>query len=130
MSIFGDILNKITGAVTGTGTAEAAPAGAATEATPSESHSPAAALSEVDIEKVLSSAADQRGGGGNWRSSIVDLLKLLDLPSSLEARKHLADELNVHAGEPGSAEENVALYQAVMQKLEENGGKVPDSMKH
>jgi hypothetical protein len=60
----------------------------------------------------------------------VDLLKLLDLDSSLGARKELAEELNVHAGAHGSAEQNIALYKAVVQKLEQNGGKVPDSMKH
>ena len=65
----------------------------------------------------------------NYETSIVDLLKLLDLDSSLEARKTLASELNVHAGADGSAEENVALHKAVVQKLEENGGKVPASMK-
>lgn len=73
--------------------------------------------------------ASQKGGGGNWQSSIVDLLKLLDLDSSLNARKELAGELNVHAGADGSAEENIALHKAVMQKLAENGGKVPDSLK-
>ena len=70
----------------------------------------------------------KKGGGGNWNSSIVDLLKLLDLDSSLEARKQLAGELNVHVGAEGSAEENIALHQAVMQKLAANGGKVPAGM--
>lgn len=86
-------------------------------------------MSEVDVEAILSKLADQKGGESNWRSSIVDLLKLLDLDSSLNARKELADELNVHAGAAGTAEENIALHKAVMQKLEENGGKVPDSLK-
>ena len=71
--------------------------------------------------------AQIEGGGGNWRTSIVDLLKLLKLDSSIEARKGLADELNVHAGEPGSAEQNIALHKAVMKKLAENGGQVPES---
>jgi hypothetical protein len=70
-----------------------------------------------------------KGGGGNYQTSIVDLLKLLNLDSSLAARKELAQELNVHAGADGSAEQNIALHKAVMQKLAENGGKVPDSMK-
>ena len=73
--------------------------------------------------------ASKKGGGGNWSTSIVDLLKLLDLDSSLQARKELAGELNVHVGDDGSAEENIALHHAVMQKLEENGGKVPASLK-
>ena len=74
-------------------------------------------------------ASSAPGGGGNWRTSIVDLLKLLDLDSSLDARKTLANELNIHAGADGSADENIALQKAVMQKLADNGGKVPDSLK-
>jgi hypothetical protein len=84
----------------------------------------------VDVEAVLAGIASQKGGGGNWRTSIVDLLKLLDLDSSLNARKELAAELNVHAGADGSAEENIALYKAVMQKLAENGGKVPENLEN
>ena len=60
----------------------------------------------------------------------MDLLKLLDLDSSLNARKELARELDVKAGAHGSAEQNIALHKAVMRKVEENGGKVPESMKH
>jgi hypothetical protein len=89
-----------------------------------------ATLQNVDIDAVLSKLAAQKGGGGNYRQSIVDLLKLLDLDSSLTARKELAEELNVHAGAAGSAEQNIALHKAVMRKIEENGGKVPDSLKH
>jgi len=84
----------------------------------------------VDVEAVLSKLASEHGGGGNWRTSIVDLLKLLDLDSSLAARKTLAQELDVHAGADGSAEQNIALQKAVMRKIAENGGKVPDSLKH
>lgn len=87
-------------------------------------------LQNVDVEAVLGQLANTRGGGGNWRSSIVDLLKLLDLDSSLAARKSLAQELNVHAGADGSAEQNIALQKAVMNKIAENGGKVPDSLRH
>ena len=87
-------------------------------------------MAQVDVEGVLSKMAEDAGGGGAWRSSIVDLLKLLGLDSSLQARKELANELNVHAGADGSAEENIALHRAVMQKLAENGGSVPDSLMH
>jgi len=90
---------------------------------------PQAALQNVDIDAVLSSLASKKGGGGNYRQSIVDLLKLLDLDSSLNARVELAEELHVHAGSHGSAEQNIALYKAVIQKLEDNGGKVPESMR-
>ncbi|MDB5435141.1 MAG: hypothetical protein JWR47_1398 [Phenylobacterium sp.] len=90
---------------------------------------PASSLPQVDVEGVLVTMAEFKGDGGNWRTSIVDLLKLLDLDSGLQARKQLAEELGVHAGADGSAEENVALHQAVMQKLADNGGLVPDSLR-
>ena len=88
-----------------------------------------APLQNVDVEAVLANMAKQKGGGGNYRESIVDMLKLLDLDSSLDARKELAQELGVNAGAHGSAEQNIALQKAVMRKLAENGGKVPDSLK-
>jgi hypothetical protein len=83
----------------------------------------------IDMEAVMAQYAKSHGGGGNWRESIVDLLKMLDLDSSLDARKELAKELNVNAGAHGSAEQNIALHKAVMRKIAENGGKVPDSLK-
>ena len=89
-----------------------------------------ATLQNVDVDAVLQQMASKKGGGGNYRESIVDLLKLLDLDSSLDARKELAEELNVHAGAHGSAEQNIALQKAVMRKLAENGGKVPDSLRN
>jgi len=79
---------------------------------------------------VLTRLAAVKGKPSNWRESIVDLLQLLDMDSSLAARKELANELNVHVAADGSAQENIALHKAVMQKLAENGGKVPDSLKH
>ena len=88
-----------------------------------------AAMQNVDVEAVLSEMASRKGGGGNWRTSIVDLLKLLDLDSSLEARKELAQELGVNAGAHGSAEQNIALQKAVWRKLAENGGRVPESLR-
>lgn len=88
-----------------------------------------APLQNVDIDAVLKGLAAKKGGGGNYKTSIVDLLKLLDLDSSLDARKELAAELGVNAGPHGSAEQNIALHKAVMRKVAENGGKVPDSMR-
>lgn len=137
MSLFGAILDKIfhhAGQAAPAASAPAAqpvavaqPAAVAAAAAPLATTSPAPA--PVDVEAVLSRLSDERGADGNWRSSIVDVLKLLDLDSSLEARKQLADELGVHDGAPGSAEENIALRRAVMSKLAENGGVVPDSLK-
>ncbi|WP_374386926.1 DUF3597 family protein [Brevundimonas sp.] len=130
MGIFSSIWNKITGHKP-----KAAPRPAPTPSsvppTPSAAPIPTAApaLPPVDVEAVLSDLAESKGGGGNWRTSIVDLLKLLDLDSSLAARKELAEELNVHAGEHGSAEQNIALSKAVWKKLAENGGQVPASLR-
>ncbi|WP_421995207.1 DUF3597 domain-containing protein [Roseococcus sp.] len=130
MSIFSSILHKIfpsaTAASAAPGTAPAA-APAGSTAAPAASGSPA--LAQGDVEAILTELAAKKGGGGNWKTSIVDLLKMLDLDSSLTARKELAQELNVHAGEHGSAEQNIALSEAVWQQLAQNGGKVPDSLK-
>ncbi|GGK16608.1 DUF3597 domain-containing protein [Luteimonas terricola] len=90
---------------------------------------PAPIPEPVDVEAVLTAMAEEKGGKSDWRHSIVDLLKLLDLESSLDARKELAAELDVNAGAHGSAEQNIALHKAVMRKLAENGGKVPDDLK-
>lgn len=96
---------------------------------PSGQASQQVTLQNVDVDKVLVDMASKKGGGGNYRESIVDLLKLLDLDSSLNARKELAQELHVNAGAHGSAEQNIALHKAVMRKVAENGGRVPDSMR-
>lgn len=142
MGLFSAIMDKLRGHAQGASGAGAAPQGqqqtqysgtapAQQGASASQAARPQqAAMQDVDVEAVLGKLASQKGGGGNWRSSIVDLLKLLDLDSSLDARKELAGELNVHAGADGSAEQNIALHKAVMRKLAENGGKVPDSMRH
>jgi hypothetical protein len=90
---------------------------------------PQAQAQVVDIEAVMEQYARNKGGGGNWRTSIVDLLKMLDIDSSLDARKELAQELGVNAGAHGSAEQNIALHKAVMRKVAENGGKVPQSLR-
>jgi len=123
MSLFGSILSKVFGRK---------PAEAQAKAAPAPAQAPAAAPAPpppVDVEAVLTALAAQKGGGGNWRTSIVDLLKLLDLDSSLSARKELATELGVNAGAHGSAEQNIALQKAVWRKLAENGGVVPASLR-
>ena len=139
MGIFSSIMDKIfhhsraaqpapqPGAQAGTPPAAQQSAQAATAPTAPPAQQP---LRNVDIDAVLGQLATSKGGGGNWRTSIVDLLKLLDMDSSLTARKTLAQELNVRAGADGSAEQNIALQKAVMQKIAENGGKVPDSLRH
>ena len=113
MGIFNDIWNKITGKSSATPTS-----------VPGPSPIPGPSTQIVNVEAVLKEMAAKKGGGGNYKISIVDLLKLLGLDSSLEARKKLAAELSVNAGPHGSAEQNIALHKAVLKKLAENGGKV------
>ncbi|KKC27251.1 DUF3597 domain-containing protein [Sphingomonas sp. SRS2] len=134
MSIFGSILSKIFGH----GDA-AKPAAAPAPAVPRPAVAPPTAAAPkpaapapaqpVDVEAVLTQIAAAKGRPSNWQTSIVDLLTLLDLDSSLAARKELGQELGIHAGADGSAEQNIALHKAVMQKLAENGGKVPASLR-
>jgi hypothetical protein len=83
----------------------------------------------VDVEAVLIKMQESSGETLNWRTSIVDLLKLLGLDSSLAARKELASELHYTGNTEDSASMNIWLHKQVMTKLAENGGKVPDDLK-
>jgi hypothetical protein len=84
----------------------------------------------VDVEQVLTEIAQEKGNPDlNWRTSIVDLMKLLDLDSSLANRKELATELGYTGEKNGSAEMNIWLHKAVMRELEKNGGTVPAGLK-
>ncbi|GAA0314620.1 DUF3597 domain-containing protein [Sphingomonas oligophenolica] len=127
MGIFGSIMDKIFHHEPAAATPTPAPSAPA--AAPAAPAAPVPQQS-VDVGAVLSEMASLKNGGGNYQSSIVDLLKLLDLDSSLAARTELANELGVHVGADGSAEQNIALHKAVMAKLAENGGVVPDSLRH
>lgn len=84
----------------------------------------------VDVEGTLSTLAKKNPQKLNWRTSIVDLMKVLDLDSSLEARKSLAQELHYTGDMNDSASMNTWLHKQVMTKLAENGGTVPDDLKH
>jgi 3-oxoacyl-ACP reductase-like protein len=133
MSLFSSIKDKIFGHKAAAPAPSPAPTPGATPASaPAAAPAPAPApapTAQVDVGAVLSEMANMKGGGGNYQTSIVDLLKLLDLDSSLEARKQLGQELGVQAGVDGSAEQNIALHEAVMTKLAENGGVVPESLR-
>jgi hypothetical protein len=140
VSILGNIISKIfhhdsaeaaPAQVAPADAAGSAPPEAAPEAAPATSTATSAQDGPaVDVGAVLESMAAMKDDhGGNYQTSIVDLLKLLDLDSSLSARKELADELDVRAGEDGSAEQNIALHRAVMDQLAANGGVVPDSLR-
>lgn len=85
-----------------------------------------AAATSVDVEQVLAKIAAAKGNPDlNYKTSIVDLMKLLDLDSSLDNRKELAAELGYTGAKDGSAEMNIWLHKAVMRELAKNGGKVP-----
>ena len=129
MSIFSSIMDKVFHHPSAASTSLPESSSEAPTVPGAQSTAAAAATPvSVDVGAVLSAMASAKGGGGNYQTSIVDLLKLLDLDSSLDARKTLAEEMNVHAGADGTAEQNVALHKAVVQKLAENGGTMPASM--
>jgi hypothetical protein len=124
MSIFG----KIMGAIFGT-KADAAPAGgAAAPAGGGAAAAPGAAT--VDVAPILDKAVAAKGEKLDWKHSIVDLMKALDIDSSLSARKELAKELGYTGDTNDSASMNIWLHKQVMTKLAANGGKLPPEIKH
>ena len=131
MSIFGMIKDAILGSV---GSAQAQVAGAQQDASPQAMPQMGTGATGttgqgVDVEQVLTQRAQQKGNPDlNWRTSIVDLMKLLDLDSSLDNRKELATELGYTGEKNGSAEMNTWLHRQVMSELARNGGIVPASM--
>jgi 3-oxoacyl-ACP reductase-like protein len=112
--------------------APAAPAAPAAGTAPAAGSTTAAAapVQQVDVEAILNGMAQKNAQKLNWSTSIVDLMKLLDLDSSLTARKTLAQELKYSGDTNDSATMNIWLHKQVMIKLAENGGKVPDALKH
>jgi Domain of unknown function (DUF3597) len=131
MSIFGNIMSAIFGHSSSQTSATPAAAAAATGAAATQS-APAAAPTgaPVDVTDIMDNLASQATQKLDWRSSIVDLMKLINLDSSLAARKELAQELNYTGDVNDSASMNIWLHKQVMIKLAENGGKVPDELKH
>ena len=103
----------------------AAPAPGASPTTTVINQPSAAPITQVDVAQKLEALAANHGETLNWRTSIVDLLKLLGLDSSLTARKELAEELHYTGSTDDSAAMNTWLHSAVMKKLAENGGTVP-----
>ena len=114
----------------GAGTAPASKPGAAPTSAPAGKPTVAPSQAPVDVEAVLTKLASENKEKLDWRKSIVDLMKLLNLDSSLAARKELASELHYTGDTNDSAAMNVWLHKQVMIKLAENGGKVPDQLKH
>jgi hypothetical protein len=143
MSILGSIISTIFGhanaAPAPAGTTPAgsrAPAGpggttapAGSSAAPKPAAPGAAPAANVDVAAILTRLAASNKEKLDWQKSIVDLMKLLNLDSSLTARKQLATELHYSGDTNDSASMNIWLHKQVMQKLAENGGKVPDSLR-
>ena len=140
MSIFGDILSKIfpsshpavaqaqAASPSAGSTTPASTVGSAANPAPT---APAAATAPpVDVQQILTDKAAQSGQRLNWQTSIVDLLKLLGMDSSLDARKKLAGELHYSGDTNDSATMNVWLIKQVMKQLNANGGKVPADLMH
>ena len=134
MSIFSKIKDAIFGHKSAPAQAHPAPtpqpAGAATgQAGTHAAPQAQAPAQQVDVEEVLTQISREKGNPDlNYKTSIVDLMKLLGMDSSLENRKELAAELGYQGAKDGSAEMNIWLHKAVMQGLEKNGGKVPAGM--
>jgi hypothetical protein len=122
MSIFSAIKN----AIFGKPAAAAAPAPVAKSAAAAVAAAPAA---PVDIEAILTAAAASVDYDTNWRTSIVDLMKLCGLDSSLGNRKELAKELGFTGDMNDSASMNIWLHRQVMNQLAANGGHVPADLK-
>jgi hypothetical protein len=138
MGILSNIFHKIFPsshpAVTQASTQASTTAASTTAAAPATAAAPtasaatqAAPVAEVDVEAILNNMSG--ASSLNWRTSIVDLLKLLSLDSSLESRKELAKELNYSGDTGDSASMNIWLHRQVMNKLAANGGKVPADLK-
>ena len=137
MSIFGKIMGAIFGSKASAATpgGSAAPAGggaaapsAGSTATPVSA--PAAPAGSVDVAAIVDKAAAAKGEKLAWRTSIVDLMKALDIDSSLSARKELAKELGYTGDTNDSATMNIWLHKQVMTKLAANGGKLPPEIHH
>ena len=125
MGLFSNLLSKVFGQQTAaTSTPPPAAAGAPAVAS-SGATSPAAT---VDVTAVLDDLAGKNSEKLDWRKSIVDLMKLVDMDSSLASRKELAKDLNYTGDTSDSAKMNIWLHKEVIRKISENGGKVPKEL--
>jgi len=136
MSIFGKIMSAIFGSKADAGapattTAAGGPAPASGPGTGGGSPAATAAPGQtVDVAPILDKAVAAKGEKLAWRTSIVDLMKALDIDSSFTARKELAKELGYTGDSNDSASMNIWLHKQVMTKLAANGGKLPPEIKH
>jgi hypothetical protein len=132
MSIFGKIMSAIFGTKADAatpGTATAAGGTTAAGGSAPSSGSSAAPAASVDVAPILDKAVAAKKEKLEWRTSIVDLMKALDIDSSLTARKELAKELHYTGDTNDSATMNIWLHKQVLTKLAANGGKLPADLK-
>jgi hypothetical protein len=132
MSIFSKIKDAIFGHKTAQAPTQTAPTPQPTGTTAqagTQTQTQPQATQQVDVEQVLAQIAREKGNPDlNYKTSIVDLMKLLGMDSSLENRKELATELGYTGDKDGSAEMNIWLHKQVMRQLAEHGGKVPANL--
>ena len=129
MSIFSKLASKIFGRGEETFAVPAAAPVVPVAASAAAVAAPVAvATAVVDVEAVLEEMAAKNPQKLNWRTSIVDLMKLVGMESSLAERKELAQELGYTGDTQDTATMNVWLHKQVLQKLAENGGKVPANL--
>ena len=127
MGMFGDLMNKIFHhAAAAERPVDAAVPGR--PVTPASATTATAVAAPVDVEAILTKLASEHGEKLNWRSSIVDLMKLVGMDSSLSSRKELAKDLHYTGDMNDSATMNMWLHKEVLRKLAENGGKVPQEL--
>lgn len=128
MSFFSKILSKLGIGSANAATTDGLDAAAAPEAAASAA-APVAAIAVVDVVAQLEKSAAANPQKLNWRTSIVDLLKLLDIDSSFAARKELATELSCPAElMADSAQMNIWLHKTVLARIAANGGNVPQEL--
>jgi pectate lyase len=137
MSIFGKIMSAIfgtsadahPGTIATTGSSASTGGQASASGSSTTSGGSAAPKATVDVAPILDKAVAAKHEKLEWRTSIVDLMKALDIDSSLTARKELAKELNYTGDTNDSASMNIWLHKQVLTKLAANGGKLPADLK-
>jgi Domain of unknown function (DUF3597) len=139
MSIFGNIMSAIFSHASSVVSTLATPPPAAAQpaspivqpsSAPGQGAPPPSSAPSIDVSAILDKLASQAAEKLDWRRSIVDLMKLINLDSSIQARTQLAKELNYTGNTNDSASMNLWLHKEVMTKLAQNGGKVPEELKH
>ena len=124
MGMFTDLMSKIFGSSSGA----SAPAAPGSSSDAGGRGAPGQPIQVVDVAAILDRMASEQKQKLNWRHSIVDLMKLVGMDSSLEARRDLAADLKYGGDTKDTATMNIWLHKEVMKKLAENGGKVPPEL--